>query len=79
MPSATITSRGRVTLPKSVRTALGLSAGDRLAFVRGDEGFILAPAPRKPACGMFRHRRARPATLAEIKAAIGEMGSESVE
>ncbi len=79
MPNAKITSRGRVTLPKAVRTALGISAGDRVALVRGNAGFILAPVPRDPACGVFKHRRARPATLAEIKVAIGEMGSETVE
>jgi len=79
MPSATINSQGRVTLPKAVRVALGMTAGDRVTLVRSDQSFILVPVPRDPACGMFKHRRDRPATLTEIKAAIGEMGSESVE
>ena len=78
MPTVKITSRGRVTLPKAVRTALCLSAGDRLAFVPGDGGFVLEAAPRDPACGMFKGRRTRHATLTEVKQAIGEMGSESV-
>jgi AbrB family looped-hinge helix DNA binding protein len=30
--SATVTSKGQVTLPKSVREALGLEAGDRVFF-----------------------------------------------
>ena len=29
---ATVTSKGQVTLPKSVREALGLKAGDRVLF-----------------------------------------------
>ena len=29
---ATVTSKGQVTLPKSVRDALGLKAGDRVLF-----------------------------------------------
>ncbi|SDB46008.1 antitoxin PrlF [Desulfonatronum thiosulfatophilum] len=35
---ATMTSKGQVTLPKSIRQALGLDAGSKLAFtLRGDE------------------------------------------
>ena len=33
MSSATVTSRGKVTIPKSVRHNLGLRAGDSIEFV----------------------------------------------
>lgn len=37
MPTATITSKGQVTIPKEVRDALRLQTGHRIAFkVRGD-------------------------------------------
>jgi len=37
MFTATMTSKGQVTIPKSVREQLGLKTGDRLDFaVRGD-------------------------------------------
>lgn len=38
MPSATVTSKGQVTIPVDVRTALGLRPGSRLAFVATDTG-----------------------------------------
>lgn len=38
MTSATVTSKGQVTIPVDVRTKLGLHAGSRLAFVPTDTG-----------------------------------------
>lgn len=38
MPSATVTSKGQVTIPVDVRTKLGLRPGSRLAFVPTDTG-----------------------------------------
>jgi AbrB family looped-hinge helix DNA binding protein len=39
MLSATLTSKGRITVPKAVREALGVGPGDRLAF-RIDDGRV---------------------------------------
>ena len=37
MPSAKVTAKGQITLPKEIRTALGLDLGDRVQFfVRAD-------------------------------------------
>lgn len=45
MPSATITSKGQITIPVKVRTALGVSFGDRLDFVEVEKGrFVIIPA-----------------------------------
>lgn len=46
MAAATLTSKGQITLPKSVRERLGLEAGDRIEFIEFDKGFFLAPATR---------------------------------
>jgi AbrB family looped-hinge helix DNA binding protein len=35
---STITSKGQVTIPAEVRRHLGVSQGDKLSFVIGDEG-----------------------------------------
>ena len=43
MPAATLTSKGQITIPLAVRTALGLHAGTRVDFVRVDDGFKLVP------------------------------------
>ncbi|MBM3352649.1 MAG: AbrB/MazE/SpoVT family DNA-binding domain-containing protein [Betaproteobacteria bacterium] len=38
MPAATVTSKGQITLPKSVRDGLGVDAGDRVEFVELEKG-----------------------------------------
>ena len=73
---ATLTSKGQVTIPKIVRDAMGLKEGDRVDFIETDKGMLMVPATRdlKTLRGMFKNRRARAATIAEIKKTIGEMG-----
>ena len=44
MPSATLTSKGQITLPKPIRERLGLTTGDRIAFrERPDGSVVLEP------------------------------------
>jgi antitoxin PrlF len=38
MPSAIVTSKGQITIPKEVREALGVDAGDRVEFVESAKG-----------------------------------------
>jgi AbrB family looped-hinge helix DNA binding protein len=38
MPTATMTSKGQITIPIQVRTALGLDAGDKIDFVEFEKG-----------------------------------------
>jgi len=40
MTVATITSKGQVTIPKGVRSILGLKAGDRIDFVINADGSV---------------------------------------
>lgn len=41
MPSATLTSKGQITIPKAVREELGLRVGDRVAFRVLDGGTVV--------------------------------------
>jgi AbrB family looped-hinge helix DNA binding protein len=43
--AATMTSKGQITLPKSVRDALGLRAGDRVMFRVHEDRAVLAKMP----------------------------------
>lgn len=44
MVTATLTTKGQITIPKSVRDSLHLHSGDRIAFVlHGDFEAILKP------------------------------------
>ena len=47
MVTATITSKGQITLPKEVREALGVGTGDRVEFVAEEKGvYKVIPATR---------------------------------
>jgi AbrB family looped-hinge helix DNA binding protein len=76
MPTATITSKGQVTIPKPVRDHLRLAAGDRLEFVLDDRGVVtLRPARRaaRELYGFLERPGARPATPREIDEEIAEV------
>jgi AbrB family looped-hinge helix DNA binding protein len=76
MAEATVTSKGQVTIPKTVRDALGLQAGDRVDFVESEEGFVIVPAKRdlRTLRGVFKGRRKKPLSTEEMNAVIAEMG-----
>jgi antitoxin PrlF len=41
MPVATVTSKGQVTVPKEIRDALHIRAGDRLQFTLREDGSLV--------------------------------------
>lgn len=43
---AKITSKGQATIPAEVRERLGLHAGDRIAFIEVEQGFLVIPRNR---------------------------------
>jgi len=80
MSSATITSKGQITIPVRVRTAMGLDSGDRIEFVEVEKGeFVIVAATRslRELNGLFKGRRRKPASIEEMDAAIAKRASES--
>lgn len=75
MATATITSKGQITLPKPVRTKLGLEAGHRVEFVETPAGFLVKPATRdiRSLKGTLAKPR-RPVTIEAMNRSIARMG-----
>jgi AbrB family looped-hinge helix DNA binding protein len=72
MATATVTSKGQLTLPKSVRDELGIRAGDRIDFVKMDNGrFAIIPKTGsiKALKGIIP-KPDRPVTLEDMQEAI---------
>jgi AbrB family looped-hinge helix DNA binding protein len=47
MSEATVTSRGRITIPADIRKALGVSAGEQITFTQlGDGSIVIRPKTR---------------------------------
>lgn len=73
MASATMTSKGQITIPVRVREKLGLEPGVRIEFVEVDEGkFQLMPATQsiKELEGRYRGKVSKPVSIEEMNAAI---------
>ena len=77
MSTSTVTSKGQITLPRDVRKALSLSAGDKVDFVEVDGGFKLVPLRNDVRIlkGRFAGRVDRPVTLEEMEEAIAKSAS----
>ncbi len=70
MTAATVTSKGQITIPASVRAAMSLDAGTKVEFVELEPGeYKIVPINRsvKRLKGMFAHKAlSRPVTIEEM-------------
>ncbi len=48
MITATITSKGQITIPKNIRDQLNLHAGDKISFIEDEDGLINLIPVKKP-------------------------------
>ena len=76
MSTATITSKVQVTIPKDVRSRLGIGAGDRVEFVEIQDGVfqIVAATQDIQALKGIVPKPKKPVTIEEMNQAIAEMG-----
>ena len=79
MSTATMTSKGQITIPALVRAALGVEAGDRVEFVQIEPGhFELVAATQSVTAlkGLVR-KPAAPVTIKDMNAAIATHGAKA--
>lgn len=79
MVTATITSKGQITIPKHVRTSLGIGTGDRVEFVEIKEGvfqIVAATQDVKSLKGIVPKPK-RPVTIEDMNNAVAEMGGSN--
>ena len=77
MATATLTSKGQITIPAEVREALRVDTGDRVEFVEVAPGryeFIAATRPVTALKGMFGKPR-KTVSIDEMNAVIARRGA----
>lgn len=73
MPISTLTSKGQITLPQTVRTRLNVHAGDAVDFVIEPDGTIIVRAGRSDVTalrGLLHKPGRQPVSLAAMDDAI---------
>jgi antitoxin PrlF len=79
MTTATLTSKGQITIPAAVREALGVKTGDRVEFVEVASGryeIIAATKSVTALKGMFGKAR-RSVSIEEMNAVIARRGASA--
>ncbi len=76
MTTATLTSKGQVTIPAEVRQRLGLESGDRIEFIEMDGGYAIKPAidDVRSLKGLLR-KPAKPVSIEDMNATIRARGA----
>ena len=77
MPTATVTSKGQITLPKEVREALGVATGDRVEFVAQERGVYKVVAATRDVTHLkgLVAKPAKPVTIEAMNRAIARASS----
>ena len=79
MSTATITSKGQITIPTLVRAALGVGAGDRVEFVQVEPGrfeLVAATVSVVALKGLIR-KPVSPVTIEAMNEAIAAQGAKA--
>lgn len=76
-----ISTKGQATIPVEVRERLGLHAGDRIAFIEMEQGYLILPRNRSVTSlfGALADFAIPGTTIEDYDRAVGEGISEHVE
>lgn len=79
MSTATVTSKGQITIPAPVRASLGVDSGDRIEFVEVEPGRFEVIAATLPISGLkgILPKPATPVSIEDMNAAIAAAGAEA--
>ena len=80
MPTATVTSKGQVTIPRKVREALRVRPGDRIDFVLGEDGEVRVRAGEVDVSelrGLLHRSGRRPVSIEAMEEAIARRGEKA--
>jgi antitoxin PrlF len=78
MATAALTSKGQITIPIRVREDLGLKTGDRVSFIKGENGEYILKAKTGSIMdleGIFKWT-GPPITIEEMDEAVGQYLAE---
>jgi len=73
MPTATVTSKGQVTIPKAVRKLLRVNVGDEVDFVLTERGDVVVRGVSldvRELKGLLKRPRRRAVTVEEMNASV---------
>ena len=79
MPSATLTSKGQLTLPKVIRERLRVRAGDHVDFIVLDDGTIVVRAATvdvRELKGLLHRKGIKPLSVEQMNAVIRRRAAE---
>lgn len=79
MPAATLTSKGQITIPKSVREGLGVDAGDRVEFLEASKGVYTVVAVSRDVRELkgLIAKPAKPVSVDAMRRAVAKRASRS--
>ena len=82
MATATLTSKGQITIPKSVRESLQLHAGDQIDFVLTNKGeAVIKPVTKKvdEVFGKLYKPGRKPVSVNQMKTGIRQKMKENLK
>lgn len=73
---AKLTSKGQITIPKNIRTALGLKVGEKVIFIHENREVVMLPKTKTPVKRLLELRREIRFSQREIEEMIRESKKE---